>query len=150
MASKPIIEEIWIINKGGITLFNQNTSDPVNQQLFGAFLSSINQFANNMLNDHLNHIDFGENRVSFCRCLNQELLIVCKGSIQNKPEVIQKYLEKIRTQLEINFGNKCLEWDGDTSIQEKISKCIDLISDKDNWLGLNLSKEASRKILSNL
>jgi hypothetical protein len=150
MTEKPIVEEIWVVSNSGITLFNQNTDVAVDRQIFGAFLYSITQFASNLTNNDLKCLDMGDNRITFCRCTETGILIVCKSSNKIKKASIFEYMEKIRKSIITNVGKELSLWNGDESIGESISKCVNLLSDKDNWLGVSLTKEISKNVLSQL
>lgn len=150
MSQQPLIEEIWVISNSGVTLFNQNTNYAIDRQLFGAFIYSINNFATNLTNNELKSMDIGENRINFCKCSETGILIVCKSSTKIRKELINQYLEKIRKSIIMNLGKELSSWNGDESIGDSIGKYVNLQSDKENWLGVSLTKEISKNVLSQL
>ncbi len=128
MAKKPIIQQIWIINKAGITLYNQSIEDkidPSKKAMMGSFLSGINQMAKNIEMGEFKTIKVGETRITFTS-YKTELLFVGQSSTKIKENKVIQYIEKLKEQIIEHLGEKLNNWDGNADIFDEIDKFIDL------------------------
>lgn len=111
-----ILHDLWIITNDGIVLFNHSFNPEIETQLFGALLSALNSFAEELSEGGLQNFELS----------NKQYIIMKKNKllfIANSPKKVKK--NKIVNELEIisnnffeNYG-KVFEkddWDGDIEI----------------------------------
>ncbi len=152
MVKKSIIQEIWIINNSGITLYNQSIESNKNSQkkvLIGSFMSSINQMAKTIEMGEFQNIKIGKNRISFLH-YKTELMFVCKSDINTKENKVMSYIDNLKEKFVTHYSEKLLNWDGDISIFDNMDGIINLRTDGANFLGIELNRSKSKDIISKL
>jgi hypothetical protein len=111
-----ILHDLWIITNEGIVLFNHSFNPEIETQLFGALLSALNTFAEELSEGGLQNFELSNKQYIIMK-KNKLIFIanspkkVKKNKIINELESIsEKFFDKYGTVLE--KGN----WDGDIDL----------------------------------
>jgi len=118
-----VIDEIWIINANGITLFNLSKDDRIDPQLFGGFISAIESFIKSLGYKEINAMSLGESKIMFYHG-EQNLMFVSRSGKKVKDKLIIKGL-KVVEQKFIEYHQESLKkWNGDPDIFAKFGEII--------------------------
>ena len=93
-----VIEEFWIINWDGITLFRYSPNGVPKLGIMGGFFSAIQSFAKNIgekkEGKFLNAISIGDSTYNFLANQLYRLHFILKSSVKVKDKIIKRYLKK--------------------------------------------------------
>jgi hypothetical protein len=92
------IEEIWIINNTGLCLFNYYSDKPFIENIFGQFISSINEFSKAFAAGGIKSLKFGNHKVAMRKINDCNLYIIVRASLKSKPKFFEKILKKIENK----------------------------------------------------
>ncbi len=88
-----ILQDIWILEKSGIVIFHREFDNVVSPQLFGAMLSALNMFAEQLTEGGLSNFDLKDTRFTIIKKMN--LILVATSSKKYNQKKVNKELEKI-------------------------------------------------------
>ena len=120
------INEFWIINKRGLSLYNifvgnESSLDP---GLFGGFVTAIDRFGENLSNNNIQKLNFGNNLIVFKKNLQNNLLFVA-STIKSSEKKLRKILGELEEKFLATYSKDVIaEWNGDISIFEGFSEEI--------------------------
>ncbi len=124
-----VINEIWIINSGGITLFNLSKDEKIDPLLFGGFFSAIQAFIKNLGETELKTLVIGASKITVYQGKGGYLFVSRSPQKTKEGEIIEnlklveaKFFERYQGQLDRlvdtrifqNFGAVIEEIFGDT------------------------------------
>jgi hypothetical protein len=108
---RKLIKDLWILSKTGIVLFERLSSEEVNPDLFGAMMSALNIYAENLSEGGISYFDIKENRCIIIR--RKGLLFVTKTSKNFKINQVQKELKSTAKKFFNMFSEESFEdWEG--------------------------------------
>lgn len=87
------LQDIWILEKSGIVIFHREFDKVVSLQLFGAMMSALNMFAEQLTEGGLSNFDLKDRRFTIIK--KEALLFVTTSSKQYKQKKVNKELEKV-------------------------------------------------------
>lgn len=120
-----VIDEIWIINTNGITLFNLSKEDRIDPQLFGGFVSAIENFIKSLGYKQINSILLGESKIMFYHG-DQGLIFISRSRKKVKEKPIIKGLKLVEQIFLAQYRDIIKNWKGD---QNSFSKFGDIIKE---------------------
>jgi len=101
-----VLQDIWILEKSGIVIFHREFDKTVSPQLFGAMMSALNMFAEQLTEGGLSNFDLNDTRFTLIKKLN--LIFVATSSKKYKQKKVNKELDKISIKF-INLYNEKLK-----------------------------------------
>ncbi len=124
-----ILQDIWILTETGIVVFNRTYDETVRSQLFGALMSALNTFAEEISKGGLSSFNLSDRRFSIIKQAN--FIFVASSSAKVKEKKALQELKYITENFFKTYSKDQLDnWDGDlgvfTNFKEKITKSIEL------------------------
>ena len=115
---------MWIISEGGIVVFSRVYEETLDEQLFGALLTALNSFAEQIAQEGLSNFELGANRFTILK--RSHFIFIANSDKKIKP---RKVLQELRTVMDIFFTVYSKEtidnWDGDISIFSNFERDIE-------------------------
>ncbi len=115
---------MWIITGGGIVVFSRVYEETLDEQLFGALLTALNSFAEQIAQEGLSNFELGDNRFTILK--KSHFIFIANSDKKIKP---RKVLQELRTVMDIFFTVYSKEtidnWDGDISIFSNFERDIE-------------------------
>ncbi len=88
-----VLQDIWILQKSGLVIFHREFDNVVSPQLFGAMMSALNMFAEQLTEGGLSNFDLKNTRFTTIKKMN--LLFVATSSKKYNQKKVNKELEKL-------------------------------------------------------
>ena len=120
-----VLQDIWILTNSGIVLFNRVFDKQMKTQLFGALMSALNMFAEQISKDGLSNFELSKKRFTLLK--RKGLLFIGTCDKKSKEKKVITELEKISNRF-IHLYPEALDesWDGDitnfSTFKEKIEE----------------------------
>jgi len=119
-----VIQDVWILTSDGISVFSRLHDESLNEQLFGALMSALNSFAEEIAKGGLSNFQLSNKRFSI-RKRNNFIFVASsnpkikeKKAISEMELIIEKFFNKYPEDLLTN-------WDSDVSIFEDFEQNIE-------------------------
>ncbi len=119
-----IIQDCWILTSDGISVFSRLHDESLNEQLFGALMSALNSFAEEIAKGGLSNFQLSNKRFSI-RKRNNFIFVASsnpkvkeKKAISEMENIIEKFFDKYPEDILTN-------WDSDVSIFENFEESIE-------------------------
>ena len=115
---------MWIISEGGIVVFSRVYEKGLDEQLFGALLTALNSFAEEIAQDGLSNFELSDirftilKRAHFIFIANSDKKIKSKKIIQELQTVMEKFFTVYSKEIIDN-------WDNDVSVFSNFDKEIE-------------------------
>lgn len=118
-----LIKDIWIIYNG-VVVFKRNSDDEVKNQIFGAFLTAIDQFATQITTKGVE--EFELQALKFLLKRNENLMFIVNAPTKMKKKKLKKEIDYLEQAFLEQFPHSFLKtWDGDVSVFEPFSAKLD-------------------------
>ncbi|MBY8985572.1 MAG: hypothetical protein KGD65_10910 [Candidatus Lokiarchaeota archaeon] len=101
-----VLQDVWILHKSGIVVFHRPFKESVAPQLFGAMMSALNTFSEQLTDGGLSNFELNNKRFTIIKRSN--LLFVANSSKQFNLKKVNRELEKISKKF-IKLHSKDLE-----------------------------------------
>ena len=88
-----VLQDIWIMHKSGIVVFHRAFSESVSPQLFGAMMSALNTFSEQLTDGGLSNFELNNKRFTIIKKSN--LIFVANSSKQFNQKKVNREIEKI-------------------------------------------------------
>ena len=88
-----LLQDIWILVDSGVVLFHRVFNTQLDAQLFGALMTALNSFAEQLSKGGLSNFELSDRR--FCVIKRRNLLFIANSSKNNKPKKVAEELESI-------------------------------------------------------
>jgi hypothetical protein len=88
-----ILQDIWILHRSGIVVFHRAFKESVSPQAFGAMMSALNTFAEQLTDGGLSNFEFHNKRFTIIKKLN--LTFIANSSKQFNQKKINRELERV-------------------------------------------------------
>ena len=115
---------MWIISDGGIVVFSRVYEEMLDDQLFGALLTALNSFAEQIAQDGLSNFELGDKRFTILK--RSHFIFIANSDKKIKPK---RVLQELRTVMDIFFTVYSKEtidnWNSDISIFSNFEKDIE-------------------------
>jgi hypothetical protein len=120
-----ILDELWILTQDGIVLFNHVYNQKVETQLFGALLSAINTFAEEVSDGGLSNFELSDRQ--FILFKKNKLLFIGSSEKKIKKEIISKQLNAIAEKFFEKYPSiaEQKDWDNDITMFESFENDIE-------------------------
>jgi hypothetical protein len=122
-----ILQDIWILTDSGVAVYSRVYDPKVNEQLFGALMSAINQFAEQVADGGISSFELSNKRFSIIR--RGDFLFVANASAKEKEKKVKQELKKISSKFFESYSHILDDWDNDVSVfqgfEEKIEDSLD-------------------------
>jgi len=111
LASNKVIRDIWIISEGGIVIFSRVYEKTLDEQLFGALLTALNSFAEEIAQDGLSNFEMSNMRFTilkksqFIFIANSDKKIKSKKVLQELKIVMEKFFNVYSKETIDNWDN---------------------------------------------
>ncbi|MFW9819140.1 MAG: hypothetical protein ACFFE5_05980 [Candidatus Thorarchaeota archaeon] len=128
-----VLQDIWILQNSGLVIFHREFDKVVSPQLFGAMMSALNMFAEQLTEGGLSNFDLKDTRFTIIKKL--KLLFIATSSKKYNQKKVNKELEKISSKF-IKLYDKQLE---------QFSGRLDGFSNFINEIGNSLEKKELEK-----
>ncbi|MHA1805365.1 MAG: hypothetical protein ACTSU4_12685 [Promethearchaeota archaeon] len=118
------LQDIWILTDTGTTLFSRVFHEKLPDQFFGALMSALNKFAEEIDKGGLSHFQMRSKQFSI---LKQENLLFVASSDPKKvsEKKALNELKKIAAIFFKEYGEIIKNWDNDISVFEGFDKKIE-------------------------
>lgn len=88
-----VLQDVWILHKSGIVVFHRPFEESVAPQLFGAMMSALNSFSEQLTDGGLSNFELNNKRFTIIKKSN--LIFVANSSKQFNQKKVNRELEKI-------------------------------------------------------
>jgi len=109
-----VLQDIWILSEAGIVVFNRVFDPKVNEQLFGALMSALNSFAENLVQG--GPMSFELSSVRYTTIRKQNFLFIANSSKKIKENRVKDELMGISEKFFNKYSNTLENWDSDINI----------------------------------
>ena len=90
---KPIFDDLWVLTSSGVVVFDHVVDVQLKSQLFGALMSALNSFAEQLAEGGLSNFELSEKR--FIIMKKNEFLFVASTTKKVKEKTVIQQLENI-------------------------------------------------------
>ena len=112
-----MLQDIWILTRDGVVVFNRVFDETIEIQLFGALMSAINTFVEELSSESLESFEIQDTRYSILK--KNEILFIASSSNKFKEKKIHQNLEYIQEKFfELYPDSFFQNWDHDISCFE--------------------------------
>jgi len=119
-----VLQDIWIINDGGIVMFHHTFDDKMDEQLFGGLLSALNSFAEELSRGGLKYFELGERNYTILK--RAGYLFVANAARNVKPKRMSQELHDVCEIFFNLYSEEILNsWNSDVSIFFDFEKQIE-------------------------
>jgi len=110
-----VIQDVWIITENGINVFSRLHDESLNEQLFGALMSALNSFAEEIAKGGLSNFQLSDKRFSIIK--RNQFIFVASSNPKVKEKKAISELEIIIKMFFNKFPHDLLDtWDSDVNI----------------------------------
>jgi len=119
-----VLQDIWILTNSGIVLFNRVFDKQMKTQLFGALMSALNSFAENLAEGGLSNFELSNKK--FIIMKKNDILYVANASKKVKQKKVVEQLEKVSEKFFELYPVEWLKtkWDNDVNVFEDFKNHI--------------------------
>lgn len=105
-----LLQDIWILDKSGIVLFHREFDKSVSPQLFGAMMSALNHFAEQLAEGGLSNFELQNTRFTIIK--QSGLIFVANSSREFNQKKVNKELKKISDKFFKLYSDKLKNFKG--------------------------------------
>jgi len=110
-----ILNDIWILTESGVTVYNRVLDPRINPQLFGALMSALNLFAEQLSNGGISNFELSNLRFTIIK--RNRFIFVANSSNKSKEKKVLNELSRISDKFFELYSEEVLEkWDNDINI----------------------------------
>jgi len=106
-----VLQGIWILDRSGIVIFHREYDKVVSPQLFGAMMSALNMFAEQLSEGGLSNFDLQNTRFTIIK--KSGLIFVANSSKQYNQKKVNKELKKISDKFIKLYSEKIKSFKGE-------------------------------------
>ena len=118
-----VVQDLWILSDSGIVLFSRVFNPKVNEQLFGALMSALNTFANELSSGGLSSFELSSIRFTIMKY--NKTMFVCNSAKKSNEKHVMDEIKKISQKFFEHYGDELENWDGDVSLFEDFEEKIE-------------------------
>ena len=108
------LEAIWILTDIGILVFSTVQDEKNNNQLYGAFMSSIYSITETLSDGGMSSFETGNKRVNIIK--KEKFIFVSTSQKKIKEKKVIAELEKVLKKFLTKYSDELNGWNSDTSI----------------------------------
>lgn len=110
-----ILNDIWILTESGVTVYSRVLDPRINPQLFGALMSALNLFAEQLSNGGITNFELSNLRFTIIK--RNSFIFVANSSNKSKEKKVLNELSRISDKFFELYSEEVLEkWDNDINI----------------------------------
>ena len=110
-----ILNDIWILYESGVVVYSRMLEPRINPQLFGALMSALNLFAEQLSNGGITNFELSKLRFTIIKKKN--FIFVANSSNKSKEKKVLNELSRISDKFFELYPEEVLEkWDNDINI----------------------------------
>jgi len=117
------IQDLWILTNTGVVLFNRVFDIQLKTQLFGALMSALNSFAEQLAEGGLSNFELSDKR--FIIMKKKDFLFVANSLKKIKEKKVIEQLGKISNRFFDKYSDILINWDNDISSFSNFEKDIE-------------------------
>ncbi|GAH04024.1 unnamed protein product, partial [marine sediment metagenome] len=102
--------DIWILYKSGIVIFHREFNETVSPQAFGAMMSALNTFAEQLADGGLSNFELNNKRFTIIK--KYDLIFIANSSKRFNQKKINRELEKISKRFLKLYSEKLENYKG--------------------------------------
>ena len=118
-----ILQDIWIVEKSGIVVFHREFDKVVSPQLFGAMMSALNMFAEQLAEGGLSNFELQNSRFTIIK--KSGLIFVANSSKKYNQKKVNKELKKISDKFFNLYSEKLKNFKGQIGVFSNFIKEIE-------------------------
>jgi len=111
---KPIFEDLWVLTSSGVVVFDHVVDVQLKSQLFGALMSALNSFAEQLAEGGLSNFELSEKR--FIIMKKNDFLFVASTTKKVKEKTVIDQLDNIANNFFEKYSDVLKNWDQDISV----------------------------------
>lgn len=105
-----MLQDIWILYKSGIVIFHREFNEFVSPQAFGAMMSALNTFAEQLADGGLSNFELNNKRFTIIKKF--DLIFIANSSKRFNQKKINRELEKISKKFLKLYSEKLKDYKG--------------------------------------
>ena len=109
-----IIQDIWILSEGGIVVFNRVFNPKINEQLFGALMTALNSFAEELIEGGPMSFELSSVRYTIFKA--NTFLFIANSAKKIKEKDVKEELKKISEKFFMKYSKTLVNWDYEISV----------------------------------
>ena len=115
---------MWIVSEGGIVVFSRVYEKNLDDQLFGALLTALNSFAEEITHDGLSNFELSDIRFTILK--KSRFIFIANSDKKIKPKRVLQELKNVMDVFFSVYSKEVLDnWDSDVSIFSDFDKKIE-------------------------
>ncbi len=115
---------MWIISEGGIVVFSRVYEETLDEQLFGALLTALNSFAEQIAQDGLSNFELGNERFTILK--RAHFIFIANSDKKIKPKKVLQELRSVMDKFFTVYSKETIDnWDNDVSIFSNFEQDIE-------------------------
>ncbi len=111
---KPIFDDLWVLTSSGVVVFDHVVDVQLKSQLFGALMSALNSFAEQLAEGGLSNFELSEKR--FIIMKKNEFIFVASTTKKTKEKTVIEQLDNIANHFFEKYSDILKNWDQDISV----------------------------------
>jgi hypothetical protein len=124
LASKKIIRDIWIVSEDGIVVFSRVYKKALDEQLFGALLTALNSFAEEIAQQGLSNFEMSNIRFTILK--KSQFIFIANSDKKVKSKKVLQELKNIIIKFFNVYSKEIIDnWDNDISVFSNFDKQIE-------------------------
>ncbi len=105
-----ILQDIWIVERSGIVVFHREFDKVVSPQLFGAMMSALNMFSEQLAEGGMSNFELKNSRFNIIK--KSGLIFVATSSKKYNQKKVNKELKKISEKFIKLYSEKLINFKG--------------------------------------
>ena len=124
LVSNKILRDIWIVSEGGIVVFSRVYEKHLDDQLFGALLTALNTFAEEITHDGLSNFELSDIRFTILK--KSRFIFIANSDKKIKPKRVLQELRAVMEKFFTLYSKETIDnWDNDISLFSSFDKEIE-------------------------
>ena len=115
---------MWIISEGGIVIFSRVYEEMLDDQLFGALLTALNSFAEQIAQTGLSNFELGEKRFTILK--RSHFVFIANSDKKIKPKKVVQELQAVMDIFFTVYSKETIDnWSGEVTIFSNFERKIE-------------------------
>jgi hypothetical protein len=115
---------MWIVTEGGIVVFSRVYEKTLDEQLFGALLTALNSFAEELTQDGLTNFELSDMRFTILK--RAHFIFIANSDKKIKPKRVLQELRAVMDKFFSIYSQDIIDnWDSDISVFSNFDKEIE-------------------------
>lgn len=115
---------MWIVSEGGIVVFSRVYEKTLDEQLFGALLTALNSFAEEIAQEGLSNFELSNMRFTILK--KADFIFIANSDKKIKPKRVLQELRAVMDKFFTLYSKETIDnWDNDVSLFSNFAKEIE-------------------------